>query len=95
MLVVGVVFGFLFGASVGSFLTVAVHRIPRGESVVSPPSHCPTCNRQLSWRDNIPVFGWAMLRGRCRYCDAPISIRYPLIELACGLAAVAVVLVAR
>jgi leader peptidase (prepilin peptidase)/N-methyltransferase len=70
------------GACVGSFLNVVVWRLPRGESLVSPPSHCPKCGTPLKWYDNIPVLGWIMLRGRCRYCRQPISPRYPIIEAA-------------
>src|SRR6476469_2339449 len=77
-------FVFAFGACVGSFLNVVVWRLPRGESLVTPPSHCPKCNTKLAWRDNIPVFGWIFLRGRCRYCREPISARYPIIEFLTG-----------
>jgi leader peptidase (prepilin peptidase)/N-methyltransferase len=69
------------GLAVGSFLNVCIHRLPRGASVVNPPSRCPRCGYQLHWYDNIPVLSWAWLRGRCRTCRAPISIRYPIIEL--------------
>src|SRR6187549_938905 len=72
----------LAGLLVGSFLNVVIWRVPRGESVVSPPSHCPTCGRELRWRDNIPVLSWILLRGRCRDCGEPIGRRYPLVELA-------------
>jgi leader peptidase (prepilin peptidase)/N-methyltransferase len=70
------------GLLVGSFLNVVIWRVPRGESVVSPPSHCPVCDRELRWRDNIPVLSWLLLRGKCRDCHTPISRRYPLVELA-------------
>jgi leader peptidase (prepilin peptidase) / N-methyltransferase len=70
------------GACVGSFLNVCVYRWPEGESVVSPPSRCPECGTRIRWRDNIPVVGWLLLRGRCRECGARISIQYPIIELA-------------
>jgi leader peptidase (prepilin peptidase)/N-methyltransferase len=69
------------GLAVGSFLNVCIHRIPRGGSIVSPPSRCPGCGYQLRWFDNIPVVSWVVLRGRCRSCRAPISIRYPIVEL--------------
>jgi leader peptidase (prepilin peptidase)/N-methyltransferase len=74
------IFFFLIGACVGSFLNVVVWRLPRGESLVTPPSHCPKCNHKLAWFDNVPIVGWIALRGRCRYCKAPISPRYPIIE---------------
>src|SRR3954463_5387434 len=77
-------FLFVFGACIGSFLNVVVWRLPRGESLVTPPSHCPKCNTKLAWRDNVPVFGWLFLRGRCRYCREPISARYPIIEFLTG-----------
>jgi leader peptidase (prepilin peptidase)/N-methyltransferase len=74
----------LFGALIGSFLNVCILRwgAEPKESVVRPPSHCPTCGIGLRWYDNIPVVSWLVLRGRCRGCRAPISIQYPLIELA-------------
>lgn len=75
-----IVFFFLLGACVGSFLNVVVWRLPRGESLVTPPSHCPKCNRQLLWRDNIPILGWIKLRGKCRFCGQPFSPRYALVE---------------
>ncbi len=71
----------LFGLATGSFVNVVVYRLPRGESVVHPPSHCPSCGTQLAPRDNIPVLSWVVLRARCRTCRAPISIRYPVVEL--------------
>src|SRR5687767_268876 len=77
-------FLFAFGACIGSFLNVVVWRLPRGKSLISPPSHCPNCQHRLAWYDNIPVFGWLMLRGRCRYCAVPISARYPIIEFITG-----------
>jgi len=75
----------LLGLLVGSFLNVVVWRVPRGESVVAPPSHCPACGHAVRPRDNVPVVSWLILRGRCRDCDAAISSRYPLVELAAGL----------
>ena len=74
-----------FGAVIGSFLNVVVYRLPLGKSVVSPPSHCPKCSHRIRWFDNVPVFGWLMLGGKCRDCKAPISVRYPLVEFFCGL----------
>jgi leader peptidase (prepilin peptidase) / N-methyltransferase len=72
---------FVFGAVVGSFLNVCIHRLPRGESVISPPSHCPHCNYHIPWYLNIPLITWLWLRGHCANCHAPISIRYYLVEL--------------
>ena len=77
----------LFGALFGSFLNVVIHRLPRGESIVFPPSRCPACGARIRPWDNVPVVSWVLLRGRCRDCRAPISPRYPLVEaLAAGLA---------
>ena len=72
----------LFGLAVGSFLNVVIHRVPRKESVVHPRSRCPGCGTQLAARDNVPVLSWVLLRRRCRSCGEPISVRYPLVELA-------------
>ena len=71
----------VFGLAIGSFLNVVVYRVPRGESVVKPRSHCPGCNTPIAERDNIPVLSWLLLRGRCRHCAMRISLRYPLVEL--------------
>ena len=71
----------IFGACVGSFLNVVIWRLPRGGSIVFPPSHCPKCGFAIRWHDNIPIFGWLILRGKCRFCKLPISPRYLLIEL--------------
>ncbi len=70
----------LVGAAVGSFLNVVVHRVPAGASVVRPASACPGCGEAIRPRDNVPVLGWLLLRGRCRDCAEPISARYPLVE---------------
>ncbi|MBD8058756.1 prepilin peptidase [Cellulomonas sp. JH27-2] len=70
---------------IGSFLNVVIWRVPRGESIVSPPSACPRCGHEIRPRDNLPVIGWLILRGRCRDCGNPISPRYPLVELATGV----------
>ena len=72
----------VIGGNLGSFLNVVVHRLPRGESVVHGGSHCPTCGAAIRWHDNVPVFGWLLLRGRCRDCGVPIAARYPLLEAA-------------
>jgi leader peptidase (prepilin peptidase) / N-methyltransferase len=69
------------GLAVGSFLNVCIHRLPRGQSLNSPPSRCPHCDYQLRWFDNIPVVSYAMLAGRCRKCRTRISLRYPIVEL--------------
>jgi len=71
----------LFGLLIGSFLNVCIHRWPQDLSVVAPRSHCPGCEQQIAWYDNIPVFSWMFLRARCRHCKQPISWRYPLVEL--------------
>ncbi|CAL8977562.1 Type 4 prepilin-like proteins leader peptide-processing enzyme [Cellulomonas sp. T2.31MG-18] len=76
----------VLGLLIGSFLNVVVWRVPRGESVVRPPSACPRCGRAIRARDNIPVLSWLMLRGRCRDCGAPIARRYPLVEAGTGIA---------
>lgn len=75
----------LFGLLIGSFLNVVIWRVPRKESVVSPPSHCPGCGTAIAPRDNVPVVSWLLLRGRCRHCQTRISARYPLVELACAV----------
>lgn len=78
-------YAFAMGAIVGSFLNVVIHRYPREESIVFPASHCPHCDTPIRWYDNIPVLSYLVLGARCRSCHAPISVRYPLIELANGL----------
>jgi leader peptidase (prepilin peptidase) / N-methyltransferase len=70
----------VLGALIGSFLNVVIHRLPLGESLVSPGSHCPSCGAPVRARDNVPVLSWLLLRGRCRNCGAPISARYPVVE---------------
>ena len=75
----------VLGFTVGSFLNVCIHRIPRGESIAWPGSHCPKCQHPLRWYDNVPVFSYLALLGRCRYCREPISPRYPIVELVTGL----------
>jgi len=70
----------LVGLVLGSFLNVCIHRLPRGESIVRPGSHCPGCNAPIRWFQNIPLLSWVLLRGRCASCATPISWRYPLVE---------------
>src|SRR4026209_1849087 len=77
---------FVFGAITGSFLNVCIHRMPLGQSIISPPSHCPHCKYSIPWFLNIPLITWLSLRGKCKNCGAPISIRYFLVELLTGLA---------
>ena len=86
------VFSFFFGAIVGSFLNVCICRMPKEESVVSPPSHCPHCNYQIRWYDNIPLVSYLILRGKCRGCGSRISLQYPLVELLNGILTVALYL---
>ena len=74
-----VIFIFALGACIGSFLNVVVWRLPRGQSLVFPPSRCPKCEHRLAWYDNIPIFGWVLLGGRCRYRKTNCA-RYPIIE---------------
>lgn len=75
----------VFGLLIGSFLNVVVYRVPAKQSIVSPPSACPQCGELIRRRDNVPVLSWLILRGKCRDCQMPISLRYPLVELATGL----------
>lgn len=82
---VAVAFLIAIGANLGSFLNVVVHRLPRGESVVTGGSRCPACGAAIRWHDNVPVFGWLWLGGRCRDCGGPISARYPLVEAAAAV----------
>ncbi|MBR9988775.1 MAG: prepilin peptidase, partial [Gemmatimonadetes bacterium] len=84
-------FAGIVGAAIGSFLNVCIYRWPAEQSVVRPPSRCPSCEHQLAWYDNVPVLGWILLRGRCRYCGTGVSAQYPLIELATALIWVAAV----
>lgn len=76
---------FVFGCIVGSFLNVCIYRLPRGLSIIYPPSHCPHCKYSIPWYLNIPLFTWLILRGRCAHCHAPITIRYFIVELLTGL----------
>lgn len=74
----------VLGAAIGSFLNVVAYRVPRGMSMLTPGSHCPSCAGPIRSRHNIPVIGWLLLRGRCHDCDSPISPRYPIVEAATG-----------
>jgi leader peptidase (prepilin peptidase) / N-methyltransferase len=85
LLAIWLLFVFAAGACIGSLTNVIVYRMPKGISVIWPPSRCPSCNTKLSWRDNIPILGWLFLRGRCRYCKGKISPEYPLVELSVAL----------
>ena len=80
---------FLFGTIVGSFLNVCICRMPKAESVIFPPSHCPVCDYRIRWFDNIPIISFLLLRGKCRGCNASISYLYPLVELLNGLLSLA------
>ncbi|MDA8397859.1 MAG: prepilin peptidase, partial [Actinomycetota bacterium] len=85
-----VVIAALFGLIVGSFLNVVIYRVPRGESIVAPPSSCPRCGHRLSAWENVPVISFLILHGRCRSCRERISWRYPLVELLGGIAFAAI-----
>ncbi len=74
----------IFGLLIGSFANVVIYRVPEGRSIVRPPSGCPACGSRVRSRDNIPVISWVVLRGRCRDCHAPISLRYPAVEALVG-----------
>ena len=76
---------FLIGLVIGSFVNVVIHRLPRGESLAWPGSRCPACRAPIRWFDNLPLVSWLLLRGRCRRCAAPISPRYPAVELVTAL----------
>ncbi len=76
---------FVLGAVVGSFANVCIHRLPRGKSILHPPSHCPRCGAPIRWYDNVPILGYARLRGRCRDCGERISPRYAAVELVTAL----------
>jgi len=87
-----IVYVFAVGAVVGSFLNVLIWRVPRRMSIVRPGSHCPACSTPIRWFDNVPILSWLLLGGRCRSCRGRISVRYPLVEAAAGLVAVAALL---
>lgn len=79
------IFAFICGAVVGSFLNVCIHRVPAGASIVSPASHCPQCGTPIRSRDNVPLLSYLLLRGRCRACGTRISLRYPVVEALTGI----------
>ena len=79
-------FSLLFGLVLGSFLNVVIYRLPLHESLARPGSHCPKCGTAIHWYDNVPVVSWLVLRGKCRSCQAPIAIRYVLVEAITGIA---------
>ncbi len=82
---------FIFGACIGSFLNVCIHRIPKGQSVAFPGSSCPFCKHSIPWYLNIPIVSFVVLKGRCRQCDTPISARYPAVEILAGIVSAALV----
>ena len=86
------ILAFIFGTMVGSFLNVCVYRIPEGQSIVLPASHCRACKKPIAFYDNIPLVSFLALKGKCRYCGAPLSLQYPVVELLTGLLAVACLL---
>jgi leader peptidase (prepilin peptidase) / N-methyltransferase len=82
---------FIFGIAIGSFLNVCIYRVPLNQSIVKPRSHCPKCNHLIAWYDNIPLLSYLILRGKCRYCKVPISIRYFIVEFITGVLFVLIV----
>lgn len=85
-------FVFLFGAILGSFLNVCIYRLPKRESILYPPSHCPYCNESIKFYDNIPILSYLLLKGKCRHCKEHVSIRYPIVEGLSGLISLALFL---
>ncbi len=76
---------FIFGITIGSFLNVVIYRIPKGESIAFPASHCQSCNTPLKWYHNVPIFSWMFLKGKCGFCEESISKQYPIVEFITGL----------
>ncbi len=76
---------FIFGTMIGSFLNVVIYRIPKGENIAFPASHCQSCKTPLRWYHNIPILSWLFLKGQCAFCQAPIAKQYPMVELLTGL----------
>jgi len=83
--IIAAIYGFVFGCIIGSFLGLVLDRLPRGESIISPGSHCPKCNTPLKWYDNIPIFGYIHLQGKCRNCGSEIPLRDFLVETGFGV----------
>ncbi|WP_346929784.1 prepilin peptidase, partial [Clostridium sp.] len=83
---------FLYGIVIGSFLNVCIYRIPNNQSLISPPSHCGNCDTRLKWKDLIPIGSYLWLKGKCRYCNSKISMRYPLVEGLTGILLVGIYL---
>lgn len=81
IMIIYAIFIFIFSLCIGSFINVVIYRLPNHISLVTPPSHCPKCNHKLAWYDNIPLFSYIMLRGRCRYCKEKISPQYFIVEI--------------
>ena len=88
-----VIYIFLVGIIIGSFMNVCVYRIPRKESIAFPPSHCPKCNKKIKGYDLIPVVSYVLLGGKCRNCGDKISIRYPIVEFVNGIIYIALLVV--
>ena len=84
--IIFLIYSFIIGISIGSFINVILWRLPRKESIISPRSYCPKCQNQITWKDNIPIISWIILDGKCRFCSQKISLRYPIIELITGIA---------
>lgn len=80
-----IIYSIILGCVIGSFLNVVIYRLPRGENLSRPGSHCPVCNEEIKWYDNLPVLSYIVLRGKCRVCKTKISVQYPLIELLTGI----------
>jgi len=80
-----ILFAFILGAVIGSFLNVCIYRIPAGISIIRPRSRCPQCGTPIAWYHNLPILSWVLLKGRCATCSAPFSVRYPLVEALTGV----------
>ena len=89
---ISLVFAFVFGAVVGSFLNVCIFRLPQEQSIVLPSSHCLSCKRPIAFYDNIPLISFIVLQGKCRNCKTPLSYQYPLVELLTGVTSLACII---